>query len=130
MAGSLVMAPGPALGDGGFETVSHHVDRGRGSVGVATEVAVRKPEAIRLKIRSVPNVRVRVRYIYDCRGGGERENDHGGLTTKSIEIELPLLVAQPTSCLIFAEADYDRPRSERRVKLVMRVRAISEAWES
>lgn len=117
-------AVGAGAGGGDFVTISHHTDRGRGFVAVATEVVVEKPETILLKIRNIPDVRVKAKYIIGCRSGeGERDNTHDSFKTKSTKVELPTLVPTPKNCLLYAEAIYDRPRSERRVKISMRVRA-------
>jgi hypothetical protein len=113
----------------GFETVSHHTDRDREFAAVATDVAITKPQAVRLKIRNVPDVETNVRYVYGCRGEGRHPSVHDRLTTRSTVIEMPELLDKPKGCLLYATNTFDRD-SKRPVKVSIRVLAIAKDFDS
>lgn len=98
--------------------ISHANDRGVHRADGGFDTAAGQPTEMELRVRVVPDKKIEVRYQVACKGpdrGQWGKTINRTLTTRSTIIDLPINIANPKFCGVYAFGTYENDRFDRRV---------------
>jgi hypothetical protein len=123
VAASAVIGWSGAALAGPYRLISFASDSGVHHAASGFDTGVAEPTDMILRVKVEPNKPIELKYQVGCRSGSEHEAINRKPKVRSGEIQLPLLVAKPSSCLVFTFATYDNPRFDQRVHFRVELRA-------
>jgi hypothetical protein len=120
LAGLVVTAAPAAAAAEPPTVVAHAGDGGVHHAGSGFDTGFTKPSRLFLRVRVEPNKTIEIDWDVYCRRGKRGKGDHGTIRTRTDgHIPLPIPLADPRSCLVYAFGTYDNERFDRRVHFRM-----------